>query len=140
MIASVGLLAYALVTRQAIIATVGAIVYVLGLAIGLRATVRAARAYRAGVEIVWSQAGPRGLTEHITSALNGAILFGGLIAFMIGGDDGDRGVFRAGAIIWIGGIAIWFISGIIVREVAGIPLRMGYGGWHIYRPRRGRSR
>jgi hypothetical protein len=37
----------------------------------------------------------------------------------------------AGAIIWVGTIAGYLISGWIAREVGGLPLRMGYGGWRI---------
>ena len=140
LIASVGLLAFALIAHHAIMAIVGASVYVLGSAIGLRATYCTARAFQAGVADEMPAPGPRSLTEHLGSVLNGVILFGGLIAFIIGGDGHDSPLFLPGAIIWLGGVAIWFVAGIIVREVAGIPLRMGYGGWRVEGPRAGRPK
>ncbi len=140
LITSAGLLAYAFVAHQASMAIVGAIVYVLGSALGLRAMYRAAKAHQAGVEDAWTRDVHRALTARIANVLNGVILFGGLIAFMLGGDGHDRALFLVGGIIWLGGIAIWFVAGVIVREVAGIPLRMGYGGWQVGRPRSGRPK
>jgi len=35
----------------------------------------------------------------------------------------------SGVIIFVSAIISYFISGLIAKEVAGIPLQMGYGGW-----------
>jgi len=35
----------------------------------------------------------------------------------------------SGGIIFVSAIISYFISGLITKEVAGIPLGMGYGGW-----------
>jgi hypothetical protein len=54
------------------------------------------------------------------------------------GEGSDYAI--AGWIIWIGVIVCYFISGIIAREVGGVPLSMGYGGWRVRRDRKGRLR
>jgi hypothetical protein len=46
----------------------------------------------------------------------------------------------AGVTIWVGAIVCYFFSGVIVREVGGIPLSMGRGGWKVRRTRSGRYR
>lgn len=44
---------------------------------------------------------------------------------------------QAGLLIWIGLILCYFVQGIIVREVGGVPLEMSrYGGWKIRQGRR----
>jgi len=35
----------------------------------------------------------------------------------------------SGTIIFVSAIISYFISGLIAKDVAGIPLKMGYGGW-----------
>ena len=77
----------------------------------------------------------RGLTIYkrrgIAHTLGGLFFFvglGGFILFPV-----------AGAIIFVGIVVSYFVSGVVGQEVGGIPLRMGYGGWYVAR-RRGRPR
>jgi hypothetical protein len=141
MVASAGLLACAVVMRQVIFATVGAILFVLGSALQLVVVFDASKRYRAGASDVWADEKARGIADRIAYWIGAGILLAGLVGTVAGSKNGGGTFFVPGAIIWLGAIAVWVISGVIVREVAGIPLRMGYGGWHVYRRgRRNRRR
>ncbi len=141
MAASAGLLACAVVTGQVIFATVGAILFVLGSGLQLVRVFDASKKYRAGASEVWADEKPRGIADRIAYWIGAVILLASLAGTAMGSKDGEGAFFVPGAIIWLGAIAVWVISGVIVREVAGIPLRMGYGGWHVYRRgRRNRRR
>lgn len=138
-IASAALLVYAVATDKEVFAVVGAVLFLLGGALQVIDLFDASKRYRAGATDIGPNERPRGIADRIADWIGGVILFAGLAAFAARGKY-DRGVFFVpGAIIWIGSIAIWVVSGVIARDVAGIPLRMGYGGWHIYRPRRRRK-
>lgn len=45
----------------------------------------------------------------------------------------------SGLIIWFGNILFYFINGVVLRSIMKIPLRMGYGGWHVAHRRGTRS-
>jgi len=77
--------------------------------------------------------------ERIGDWARGVITFAGLI-LMVASQSNDEAMsyLIAGGIVWGGAILCYFLSGIIAREVGGIPLSMGYGGWKIRRTRKGR--
>lgn len=72
----------------------------------------------------------RGVEGIITTAsLIGTVVF----------QDAKTIYFYPPFIIWIGFVAIYFISGIIIREVTKLPLVMSYGGWKIHYPLKKRN-
>lgn len=85
--------------------------------VGLVECYRAAKAYKAGT---WKPE-PEGALEKTASALRNIIIIGGLILCVTEN--------TAGIIIWVGVIVCWFASGVTTQNVAGIPLKMTYGGW-----------
>jgi hypothetical protein len=133
-----GLLAYGWLTPNPIFAKVGAIIYLLMSAFSLIGTYQASKQYRNGE---WEPENKKQTMIQILSrVLELTILFVGLFAMMIGQQDDKRGLLVAGIIIWVGNILVWLISGFIAQSVAGIPLRMTYGGWKVYRPHRRRRK
>ena len=82
----------------------------------------------------------RSLSDHAAEWINGAITLTGLVLVVITMDRDDSGFAIGGSIIWFGSLACYFVWGIIAREVGGIPVSMGYGGWKVRRDRHGRIR
>ena len=80
------------------------------------------------------------MVEWIGNFIRGAISLAGLVLAIISSEGGTSGYAIAGCLIWGGAIACYFLSGVILREVGGIPLSMGYGGWKVRRTRDGRYR
>lgn len=71
------------------------------------------------------------IESRLCGYLSGALAIGGLIvAFRL----------SSGILLWFIAIAHYFVAGIVVKSVAGIPLSMGYGGWKVRRDRHGRIR
>lgn len=94
--------------------------------IGLIRVYRDAKSYREGE---WLENTNTAITGHIVYWLKTLIVLGGLYLIL----DYEKSLL-SGAIIWIGTIACYFVAGVITSNVANLPLRMGYGGWHIKRP------
>jgi hypothetical protein len=113
-------------------AVTGADFYLLPLVLYLVDLVHSRRAYRAKKQVDIDERHPEpGIVEKILSTL---ILFGGLGALIYGASDYDPSKdvwWIPGAFIWVGSILFLLVGGCIVRGVAGIPLRFGYGGWYI---------
>jgi hypothetical protein len=86
---------------------------------------RETKSFRAGT---WEPTEKKSTVITLSKWLRGLLLYAGLFLMLAG--------YMAGVVIWVGTIICWFCAGIIAREVAGIPIRMGYGGWKVYRPRR----
>ena len=76
--------------------------------------------------------------EKFGDRIRGIIILIGFVVFLFTQDRSADGYYIAGLIIWGGGIVFWFLTGIILREVGGVPLRMGYGGWAVRRGKNGR--
>ena len=96
---------------------------------------RAAKAYRAGVYKVVD------LNEPVwvcSSFIEQTIAVAGLVLAVFSKPNTDYQL--AGIIIWGGTIINWIISGIILKNVACIPLSMGPGGWAVRVDKRGRIR
>ncbi len=89
---------------------------------------RAAKLLRAGTQEFPPQ------QPRVAGWINGAITLTGLVLLIVG----SGGYAMGGWIIWLGAIVCWLSAGIILREVGGMPLSMGYGGWAIRRTRNGR--
>jgi hypothetical protein len=136
MVTSAALLALSVVAWEPTIAAGGAVLFVAGLAADLRVVVIASRAYRAGAEDPWGSSS----TDGVADGLQGWITIAGLCLLFVGLKDTTGHFALAGMIIWFSGIAAYFIFGVIGRHIAGIPLRMGYGGWYVHRPRKKRRR
>jgi protein-S-isoprenylcysteine O-methyltransferase Ste14 len=110
-------------------AIAGALLYISLEIIDLVLEYRAAKLFREGA---WEPNEGKSIAETLSKWIRNLLLFSGLF-LMLGG-------YIAGVIIWVGSIICWFVAGVIAREVAGIPVRMGYGGWKVYRPRKRRTR
>jgi len=73
------------------------------------------------------------ITNNVPSWIFGAI---GLGAFGFGQLAKDNDIYTlSGCIIWVGLLFFYFLNGIIIQNVTGIELRMGYGGWYIPKKR-----
>ena len=121
----------------------GALVhFFLGLA-GLVFVYRTAKVIRAAPQEATGETetvGRAGIADQVAQWIDGAITLTGLGLVVVNQSSETNGYAVAGLIIWGGAVACYFVSGIIVREVGGVPLSMGYGGWAIRRNRRGRYR
>jgi len=135
---SMGLLAYGWADRNMPFSLAGASLYLLTLVVILIEAFRSSRAYRANNEVYVS---PPGTVEKW---LGGLITLVGLGAFCYGApdfDDRSKDMFVIpGMMIWVGSVVSFFFVGWIIQLVAGIPLRMGYGGWYVPRRRPKRRR
>jgi hypothetical protein len=76
--------------------------------------------------------------ERFGKWIDGTISLTGLVLVVVTQNRPTDGLSVAGWIMWGGAIICWFVSGIILREVGGVPLSMGYGGWAVRRGRDGR--
>ena len=126
-----GLLLFALLKGGERFAIAGALLYFSMEIFELALEYHDAKLFRAGV---WELNENKSVIEHLAAWLRGLLLFGGLF-LMLGLEKERNGFSISGAIIWIGTIVCWLIAGWIVREVAGVPVRMGYGGWRVHRTR-----
>lgn len=124
------LITVGLSVRSALVAIVGACLFMLAEVAQLFYDYKEAQAYRQGT---WEQQGETKI-EKATGFVRGTVFWGGIIASML------REVPVVAGILWFGVIACWLLAGWIVKFVAAIPLRMGYGGWKVYRPKTRRRR
>ena len=76
--------------------------------------------------------------DRVGRWIDGTITITGLVLAVATLDRPTDGYAIAGRIIWGGAIICYLLSGIILREVGGVPLSMGYGGWAVRRGRNGR--
>jgi hypothetical protein len=132
------LLIVGLIAESFTLTVVGAIGFVILSGLRLIGTYESSRKFRDG-RYAREDRDSRSLVESTARRIEGIILVAGLVATaasIVGEAAGYVAV--PGMIIWIGGVAIWFIRGVIIREVTGIPLEMGYGGWYVARKRRRR--
>jgi hypothetical protein len=102
----------------------GACVYAGAELVGLLKFHGEARKYRRGE---WEPVAG-GAIETATYWVRGVILVGGLFA-SLGLEEGTTAPAAAGMIIYGTSIACWVAAGVITDSVAGIPMRMGPGGW-----------
>jgi len=133
---SSGLLITGLINDSQSILVTGAILFMPTQLINLVWIYRSSKQYKTNVDQI-ELSEKNNFLDTLSKWLEGIITFFGLIIMAIGIEYG-HGLFVAGAIIWIGVIVTYFLAGTIIRHVTGMPLRMGYGGWHIYRRRRRR--
>ena len=116
---SAGVLLVGLLARSEDLAIAGACIYLLKLLIDLAAEYRRAKFFRAGR---WKPNQTRRLLDVAAVRLQQGMTLTGLVLAVL--------EYNSGLIIWAGSAITWFIAGVIAQNVAGIPLRMGYGGWH----------
>ncbi len=138
LLTTVGLLLYGFLNGIRSIVLFGAILFIVTLSLDLILIYRSAKNYVN--ESTWTESyKSRGVVKFLEKTLEGIIIIAGLLALIISQDDDSFGLFAPGAIIWIGTILIWFLGGIIVGQITGIPLGFGYGGWYIKRSRQHRN-
>ena len=73
---------------------------------------------------------PISFRERVESWIGQLIALAGLILFLVDSSFKTH-IGISGIIIWGSAIIAYLLSGFILQEVGGIPLRMGYGGWDI---------
>lgn len=124
-----GLLAFGWLTGRHMVATIGALLFIVTEVADIAQAYIYAKRLRQGLPLPDEK---RRVADKLARWLNGLFFFVGLGAGLILGSV-------AGAIIFFGVLVSYFVQGVIGREVGGIPLRMGYGGWYVAR-RQGRRR
>ncbi len=95
--------------------------------------IRASLYYRQSRDDKWNI--PKTKVEKVAGFLYGTVTVSGLLAPFVAA---HHKAAESGFVIWIVAVFTWFMSGIIAQSVAGIPLRMTYGGWKGNRHRRRR--
>ena len=83
---------------------------------------------------------PPTIPARVAKWIEVAITLTGLVLVVATQRGGTSGYAIAGWIIWGGAIVCYVASGIIARDVGGVPLSMGYGGWRVRRDRNGNFR
>jgi hypothetical protein len=126
-----------LCSRHSAFVVTGASIYLLAAIADLFHAYRDAKALRRGT--LEADSTPS-FYARASRWLEGSITLFGLILALVTRDSDSTGYAIGGSIIWGGAIICSFVSGIIAREVGGIPLSMGYGGWKVRRDRRGNFR
>jgi hypothetical protein len=121
--------------HEARLVVAGAVIHLFYGIVDLYLVYRDAKLLRAGT----LEAEPeRGVACGVGRWTERAITLTGLVLVCVTKGDDTTGYAVAGWIIWGGAIFCYFLSGIIAREVGGIPLSIGYGGWRVRRSRNGR--
>lgn len=136
LIASAGALSLGLLWRDGRYVVGAAIIHIVVGVAQLVQMYREAKLLRAGT---WKPH-QRSLCGQLGNWINWVITLTGLVLVCANQVGATQGYGIAGWIIWGGAILCYFLSGIIAREVGGIPLSMGYGGWTVRRARNGRYR
>jgi hypothetical protein len=121
--------------HEARLVVAGAVIHLVFGIVDLFFLYRDAKLLRAGTLETEPQ---RGIAYRIARWTEWAITLSGLVLVCATKGGGSTGYAVGGWIIWGGAIFCYFLSGIIAREVGGIPLSMGYGGWGVRRGRNGR--
>ena len=114
----------------------GAVVYLSLEVIDLVILYRSAKLFRTGQ---WEPNEKKRTPDRIAQIIRNLILFAGLIGTVTLRDKTNAYAI-SGAMIWIGTIVCWLIAGWITKGVAGMPLKMGYGGWSVDRSEKRRNR
>ena len=136
LLVTAGLFSVGWLTGLSVLALAGAGLYVLTIGIELILVYRESKQYlsaegqseKPGAKQIWAQ--------RLEVWLDGLIPIAGMVAVLV-----DRpGFSLPGAVVFLAAMVGYFAGGVIVQVVAGIPLRMGYGGWYVARRRRPRRR
>jgi len=140
MLSSVIFILYGWDLKDQLVSIIGAIVFLCSLLIKLYNTYLLSKEYRnmKDKEEVFIQEKCNVILK-IERGIEGTITIASLIGAVVF-QDSDRIYFYPPLIIWVGIIVTYFLSGIIVSEIANIPLRMTYGGWKVYYPKRKRRK
>jgi hypothetical protein len=113
-----------------------AVVFIVGHILELARTIRSARRFRSGEEDSELELQNEHTLKKVESIFDAIICLVGLGAFAYGvkfSKDNSELWSYPGMIIWIGSIISYFAQGVVIREITGIPLKWGYGGWYINR-------
>lgn len=112
------LLVFGSITGNAPLEISGAFVFLLFPLLDLLMEYKEAKLFRAGK---WKPTETRHILETVEHRFGQGMVIVGLVLAVL--------QHISGMIIWGGAIVSFLISGWISRDVAGIPLEMGYGGW-----------
>lgn len=119
------LLLWGLITGDTLLEISGAFTFLIPYFFELPIEYKEAKLYRTGK---WQPIETKSIFEIIELRIRQAIIIFGLLLSV--------SKHTSGTIIFGGAIVFYFISGLIAKEVAGIPLEMGYGGWRKRNTRR----
>jgi type IV secretory pathway TrbL component len=133
---SVALIAFGVVRGGEPFTLAGASIFISTEIINLAYVYRAAKLFRGGQRDLNEG---KSVSARIARVLRGSIICAGLIGVMMGQGEESSGFTTSAWTIWGGTIICFLVNGWIVREVAGIPLRMGYGEWYVARSRKARK-
>lgn len=109
-----------------------AILYLSTLTIGLVSLIYDSKKYRDGKFILENPALRKKLIDITISLLEGLILVFGLVAMI----SKNEGITLVGTVIWFGAFGIYLFYGLVAKSITYLPLKMGYGGWFLPRPRK----
>ncbi|MEX6689679.1 hypothetical protein QTN47_19395 [Danxiaibacter flavus] len=113
-------------TRGALsLAIVGGTLYLLALVLGFVSLVFESQRFRKSDLPIKKES--VSVLSTINKVLEGIICLSGLISFLVK----DSLFSITGGIIWLGTIAVYVLCGIAINTIAGIPMKMGYGGWYV---------
>lgn len=134
-LSSVILILYGWSIKNQLVSIIGAIVFLCALFINLYRTYLLSKEFKNKKddgEISIQE--KDNTTSKIERGIEGIITIASLIGTVVF-QDAEKIYFYPPLIIWVGIVVTYFLSGIIIKEVANIPLRMSYGGWKIYYPK-----
>jgi hypothetical protein len=118
------------------IAITGGVLFLMGELAHLVWAYRAARFYHEGRDEEWRK--EQTTSQKVVDGIWDWLSIVGLISMGVGGVTNNEAMGISGGMLWFGRILSYVIGGIITQVVAGIPLRMTYGGWKVNRSRRSR--
>lgn len=136
-LSSASLLFVGLISQSLELAVGGAVIHALMSLAHLFSVHKAAKLLRTGSAALEEKIT---LPTRIGGWIEGSITLTGLLLVVITHRERDSMYAIPGWIIWGTALFAWLAAGMIARHVGGIPLRMGYGGWTVHRPRSRRPR
>jgi energy-converting hydrogenase Eha subunit H len=139
MLSSVIIILYGWSLTSEMTSIVGAGIFLLALLINLYKTYLISKKHNNKNDQSIEQPIKKHFISKTEEVIEGLITIASLVGTLVFHEKGDI-YFYTCFIIWMGVIIIYFISGVVIREFANIPLIMGYGGWKIYYKKSRRSK
>lgn len=117
-----------LLTKSPELAKIGAVIYALSTLISLWDAYISSREYKKTPKpLVNPSPKKTNPVDNLVALFEGGIVLTGL--FLLASSD----LNIVGSIIWFSALISYFLWGIIISFITGIPLKFGYGGWVVKR-------
>jgi TM2 domain-containing membrane protein YozV len=140
MVLSILFLTIGLVAGKFLINMIGAGAFIIYLVIDLIDNYKCAKRLMKSLSSPSNEETEKSSNDKLTNILGSIVTFTGLMLLCVGHISKGEDVWSwPGLTIWGGAILFYFFNGVMVREITGIPLRMGYGGWYVARRKQGRG-